>query len=325
MSDTNVETQFAYGDRAINARAADWVIARREGVDWTETRQSELDAWLAESSANTIAYLRIDSTWSRADRLGALRPPGRPHAHERLRPLLARVGAALAALLVVGVVASSFMHINESAKTYSTAVGGRTTITLSDGSRLELNTDTSVRISDKKAERKVWLDKGEAYFDVRHDPAHPFLLLIGDHRIVDVGTKFIVRRNASQTRVAITEGSVRFESGMSGKQLTLGPGDVVVATSKSVFVSKEPAQDLAVELGWRIGVVTFRHTTLVDAAAELNRYDVKRIVVADRAARSMRISGTFPVHSATLFARLVGAGLGLHVDDRVQGIIIISR
>lgn len=322
MSDT--QTQMADRAQTINSRAADWVIAKREH-EWTDALQAELNAWLAQSPAHLVAYLRIDSAWSRADRLNALRPSAAPPDTGRIRPLLVRVATVFAALLVVGVVASPFVHLGNDAKTYSTALGGHTTITLNDGSQVELNTDTVVRISDKKDERRVWLDRGEAYFDVRHDPAHPFLLSIGDHRVVDVGTKFTARRDALQTRIAIAEGSVRFEPAASGKQLTLVRGDVLVATPQTVSVSKESAEDVAVTLGWRSGVVTFRHSTLADAAAEINRYGAKRIVVADSAARNMKISGTFPIRNATLFAHLVSVGLGLRVEDRNQDVIVISR
>jgi transmembrane sensor len=322
MSDP--QTQMADSAQAINSRAADWVIARREH-EWTDALQSELNAWLAQSPAHMVAYLRIDSAWSRADRLNALRPSATAPDTARLRPLFVRASIAFAALLAVGVVVSPFVHLGQDAKTYSTALGGHATIALNDGSQVELNTDTVVRISDKKDERRVWLDKGEAYFDVRHDPVHPFLLSIGDHRVLDVGTKFTARRDALQTRIAVAEGSVRFEPAASGKQVTLVRGDVLVAAPQAVSVSKESAQDTAVALGWRAGVVTFRHATLADAAAEINRYDAKRIVVADSAARAMKISGTFPIRNATLFAHLVGVGLGLRVEDRNLDVIVISR
>jgi transmembrane sensor len=324
MSDTDAQTQIAGSIQTINSRAADWIIAKREH-EWTDALQAELNAWLAQSPAHMVAYLRIDSAWSRADRLNALRLSATTPGNERLRPWFVRIAIGFAALFVVGVVAGRYVHLGEDTKTYSTALGGHAMITLNDGSRVELNTDTIVHISDKADERKVWLDKGEAYFEVHHDPAHPFLLSIGDQRVVDVGTKFTARRDALETRIAIAEGSVRFEPGASGKQVTLVRGDVLVATPQAISVSKESAEDIAIALGWRTGVVTFRHTTLADAAVEINRYDAKQIIVADSAARNMKISGTFPIRNATLFAHLVSVGLGLRIEDRNQDVIVISR
>ena len=237
MSD--LQTQTAASPQAINSRAADWVIAKREH-EWTDALQAELDAWLAQSPAHMVAYLRIDTAWSRADRLNALRPSATPPGVPRVKPMLARAAIAFAALLVVGVVAAPFVHLER----------GRENLfhhawrPHHDCAERWLAGRTQHRYGDphfrQERRRKVWLNRGEAYFDVRHDPVHPFLLSIGDHRVVDVGTKFTVRRDASQTRIAVAEGSVRFEPAASGKQLTLVRGDVLVATPQAVSVSKNP-------------------------------------------------------------------------------------
>jgi transmembrane sensor len=322
VSETNHETKFIYGTPAINARAADWVIARRESGEWSEARQAELDAWLASSPANAIAYFRIDSTWSRADRLNALRPPKMPREQS---PILRRIVAAFAGTGLVAFVVVQSLHLTDDKKVYSTAVGGQMTISLGDGSQVELNTDTRIRIADGAGERKLWLDKGEAYFNVRHDPTNPLVLWVDGQRIVDVGTKFIARLDGEQTRIVVQEGSVLFEPQASNKQLSLVPGDVLVATAKTVSVSKKSTHDLATELGWRNGVVTFKRTPLAQAAAELNRYAARKIIVADVTARNMTISGTFPVHNVALFSRLVNVGLGLHVQDGTEDIVITSK
>ncbi|MBZ2448550.1 FecR domain-containing protein [Xanthomonas perforans] len=80
-----------------------------------------------------------------------------------------------------------------------------------DGSRLELNTHTQLRAQVDPSLRHVWLDKGEAFFDVKPDPAHPFVIHAGEHRVVVLGTKFSVRQERERLEVAVLEGKVRVE------------------------------------------------------------------------------------------------------------------
>ncbi len=57
--------------------------------------------------------------------------------------------------------------------------------------------------------RTVTLDGGEAYFEVVHDARHPFVVLAGNRRITDLGTKFSVSREGDHVQVVVKEGRVR--------------------------------------------------------------------------------------------------------------------
>ena len=153
-----------------NTRAADW-LQRREFWNWSEADQAALDAWLDESLAHRVAYHRLEAAWQRTDRLAALRG----YRHEEIASgdagrLFLRAAAAFIAVAVIGAAAAIYTW-QPKAKSYSTATGERETLSLSDGSQIELNTNTSLRARmTTGAERQVWLDKGEAYFQVKHDP-----------------------------------------------------------------------------------------------------------------------------------------------------------
>ncbi|HWF67784.1 MAG TPA: FecR domain-containing protein, partial [Acidobacteriaceae bacterium] len=159
----------------IDLAAADWV-QRRHLWNWADADQVEFDAWLAESDANRVAYLRQNAVWSAAGRLNALhqQQPMR-QAKAAAKPenwRLFRYVAAAAIVVAVGV--SSFAYFHQPAdNTYVTPVGGRKIITLADGTRIELNTDSALRIRGG-AVRQVALLRGEAYFEVQHNGADPF-------------------------------------------------------------------------------------------------------------------------------------------------------
>ncbi|HEV2562230.1 MAG TPA: FecR domain-containing protein [Rhizomicrobium sp.] len=305
--------------------AADW-IERRDFGSWEKEDQAEFDAWLCASPAHRIAFLRLEAGWKRTELLGALRPfriEQAAHAHDP-RGFLMKLAASIALVAAIG--AGAAQYVIPQPKIYTTGVGGRETLRLSDGTLIDLNTDTRIRLSGARGERTVWLEKGEAYFQVKHDPAHPFVVIAANRRITDIGTEFLIRNDPRRLEVALVEGRARFEDGQSvrARSFTLKPGEVVVSTPESLRLTAKSQQDLADELGWRRGVLVFNHTTLADAAAEFNRYNSRKIVLADDDVARRVIGGAFTVTDVHRFALVVRDALKLGIKDR-NGDIVISR
>ncbi len=301
------------------ADAASRLMDRQLSEDCKEGDDAQLEEWLEGSPAHRVAYWRLEAAWEQTDRLAALRRPMRDaQAHLPASGkgfFLARIAAAVAVAAALG--AGAALYVSEpDAKTYATEIGGRETITLRDGSQIELNTDLSVRVALSKGERKVWLDRGEAFFQIRHNAKQPFVVIASGHRIVDLGTKFTVRREQQGLSVAVTEGRVKLEaSDARGKpsETTLVAGEVALADAKSVSVRKRPVDLISTELKWRTGLIEFRYTTLADAAKEFNRYNRNKLVIADQAAARLTVVGTFGTNDVDAFVRLAQRVFGLHV------------
>jgi transmembrane sensor len=296
----------------IEHKAADW-LQRRQFWNWSPEDQVGLDAWLAESSAHRVAFLRLKSGYAQTERLVALRS-SRP---ERGAPSRMRLFHAAAALVAVALVATgaAFYFVTPEGTTYATQVGGRQTLTLADGSRIELNTDTVLRLDKTRSKRSITLIKGEAYFQVQHDAARPFVVTTAGHTVTDLGTKFTVRTETDRIEVRLVEGEARLDAtGVSKRQpsMVLKPGDVAVATANSISVKREPMRTLADDLGWRRGLIVFHDTTLADAATRLNRYNTNRLVV-DHAAANLKINGTFRADDAQTFAQMARDIFGLRI------------
>ncbi|HEV2561662.1 MAG TPA: FecR domain-containing protein [Rhizomicrobium sp.] len=312
----------------INAHAAAWLRRRHLG-NWMEQDEAELEAWLAESPANRIGYWRLSASWSRMDRLAALQPSLHQQdgvAHKGISPLWLRVAAALvvATMLAAG---AGFWFAQPRATTYATALGERKAIALADGSRIELNTDTTIRLSANANARTVNLERGEVYFEIKHDPHRLFVVVAGDHRVTDVGTQFFVRREKEHLEVALVEGRARFDMPVAQSQLhsmSLAAGDVVVASARRTTLKREPIEEISSELSWRRGVLVFKHATLGEAAAEFNRYNPEKIVVADAGAARLTLNGTFKTNDVAAFTDAAHAVFGLQVDVR-NGQIVISH
>ncbi len=306
----------------IARKAAAW-IRQRDFWDWSEADQIKLDAWRAESLAHEAAFLRLDAAWNRTERLAALRAPKRGWLPaSRARRGIVRAVAGLAALVIVCAAGANYLFAPRE-KIYATQVGGHRTVALADGSQIELNTDTVLRLAVDG--RGAFLDRGEAYFQIRHDAIHPFVVTTAKHRVIDLGTKFLIRNDNDRLEVSLMEGRARFETAnATGRKRSTGltPGDFAVATADSMSVTKKPAREMANELGWRRGVLIFRHTTLADAVAEFNRYNREKIVIADANVAQHMIGGTFTTSEVKRFALVVRDVLGLNIENSDDQIVI---
>lgn len=314
----------------IRSQAADW-LQRRNFWNWNETDQAELDAWLAQSPSHMTAYLRVQAAWENTGRLTALRSirPVRQSTtkNRRVLPLLMGVAAAAAIAAIVGS-SSISAWFDPEVKTYATKVGGHEILKLADGSEIELNTNTLLRTSIDSHERKVWLERGEAYFQVKHDEKRPFVVLAGNDRVIDLGTKFTVRREPHRLQVAVMEGRVQLQSKTaSGKEhsVALARGDVVVSAGGALPVVKKSETQLEKDIAWRSGELIFEGATLADAAREFNRYNTDKIVVAGTGVAGLTIGGKFAKNDIAAFAELAQHVLGLRVERTDNNIIVITR
>ncbi|HTO40796.1 MAG TPA: FecR domain-containing protein [Rhizomicrobium sp.] len=314
--------------REVRAHAAQW-LERRVSEDWSQKDQAELDAWLSESATHKVAYMRVCAAWNKADRIVVLqKPPFRPAPFSPHKGALSASFRVAAALIVFAAIAMGAVEYfsKPDGTTYVTAIGGQKTITLTDGTRIELNTDTSLRVALKGSQRSVVLDRGEAFFKVTHDTARPFTVTVGNHRVIDLGTEFVVRRNPDGVKVALVEGRAQFErtDGAASKFAVLTPGDIVIATADTFTVTRKPVRELKEALAWRHGALIFFHTSLAQAAEELNRYNAQKIVIADADVAQLKINGTFPANDVRLFGRVAHVVLGVNVENK-DGEVVISR
>lgn len=313
-------------DDAISQRAADY-FQRRRFWEWSAADQAELDTWLAESALHEVAYLRVQGIIAHTEELAALNPAkfgrGRKGIFIDRRfivPILIAASVAIIAALGFPFV-SSLMRPAD--RIDSTDVGGRTLLSFTDHTEIELNTNTVIRFRMTTAERTVWLDKGEAWFRVAHDAAHPFTVIAGKHRITDLGTEFSVRRDADSVDVALVSGRAAL-SAAGVQTATLTPGDEAVATPLSLSVTRLTPRELADKLAWRRGMLVFHNTKLADVVREFNRYNTTKLVIVDPGIANEPFSAELKTDDSEAFLNLAKALLNLRAD-REGNDILISR
>lgn len=318
---------------AIEDQALDWLI-RRDAPDWSGEEEADFEAWLEESMAHKAAFWRADHGWRQADRIRSLgsdtfEPEAEPEPRRRWLP--AAIAASLVALVAVGGVAVIPQLGGEPATQvqqarFDTPIGGRKVVPLEDGSKVELNTQTVVRTAMSKRKREVWLEAGEAFFDVAHRDGEPFVVHAGRKTITVLGTKFSVRRDGDRVSVNVLEGRVQVDDEVveGARAEIIGAGDTAMSHGNSTLITRKAEERVENALAWRDGMLSFDQAPLTEVAAEFNRYNRTRLVVTDQAAAQIPIGGSFEASSVDSFVRLLRDAYGLRIERNGTSVKISS-
>ncbi|NIF54337.1 DUF4974 domain-containing protein [Burkholderia sp. Ax-1724] len=205
--------------------------------------------------------------------------------------------------------------------TLQTAVGEHRDWLLADGSRLALNTGSSVRAEWHIRSRRVQIDRGEASIEVAHSLFRPLVTYAGDVVIHDVGTTFAVRRDAASVQVGVVSGSVAVATGAQAP-VDLKPDQAVTVAAGHIGArqSFDPNQ----ALGWRDGRLAFDGTPLSVAVAEMRRYRQAPIELDPRAA-NLRVSGQFNTANIDALLDMLPHVLPLKVKRDASGAAMIAH
>ena len=188
------------------------------------------------------------------------------------------------------------------AQSYHTVTGQVREVVLPDGSIVGLNTQTELEWVGSPRDRRVRLIRGEAYFQVVHDPARPFRILLAHSQVQVLGTRFDVYQMASgDVRVSVISGTVAVEAldnGLgapswsrrltSGQQIEYSPVGLV-ADTHSIVAPKV--------IRWRQGMLETQGEPLKDFVSDISRYTTERIVIVDPRAATEKVGGAFSVHN----------------------------
>jgi transmembrane sensor len=143
-----------------------------------------------------------------------------------------------------------------------------------------------------------------------------------------VGTSFSVRREHEDIRVVVSEGQVRMESsaGAVAQPVSiLSAGSIASSARQSVLVQKKTLNDVTQYLSWRTGFLVFQSTSLAEAAAEFNRYNLDQIVIENATLASMKIDGNFRSNNVDAFVRLLGQNFPVVIERRGRDIHVKDR
>lgn len=245
-----------------------------------------------------------------APRLSATRPLWR-------RPVGWLAAAAMVAIAAVGVARTRIADPAVrplAATSYASAVGARDSFRLPDGTRVVLGPGSRLDIDPRYGSQRRDVElEGEAYFDVVHDAARPFIVHAGHAAIEDIGTAFVVRSDGRDSvRVAVTAGRVRLapEGGDADRAIELAAGESATLGLGGAPVRSPAASD---ELAFTRGQLVFREAPLTQVAAELRRWYGLELRVDDSTLAKRRLTASFEKETPDQVLAVIGAALGTTV------------
>ncbi|MFZ5685696.1 MAG: FecR family protein [Pseudomonadota bacterium] len=288
--------------------AAEW-LARLGNHSISTKTVREFRDW-RDDPANDAAYEEAEAFWEASGRQAAdpeimrmtqdalLRGRRRPGWRAWLRGPRLAGALTLASLAAAG---GTVVVLQQLTPTYATRDIEQKVVRLEDGSRVHLNIDSQVRVAFRDGERRITLTRGEAFFDVAHDAARPFIVEADGARVRALGTKFDVRRLDGDVRVTLLQGAVQVSPEGGQQSVVLAPNQEAVVTRSGAI--RKVASDAARTTSWTTGRLVFRETPLAAAVAEVNRYADRKVELVGPGLAARPVSGFFDVGDSESFAR----------------------
>jgi transmembrane sensor len=313
-------------------QAAYWYVLL-ESPECTPKQRERFKRWLGESGTNKKAYQAIENgyafveqhlnepvfTQMSQDLLEQVRP-------QIKKPWWKKLSVVAAIFVFIGTtffmlqtsffthqtaleknqLADSRIPADNTIKTYQTQVGERSVVNLGDGSVITLNTNSRIEVTLSPMRRSIKMLKGQAFFNVAKDINRPFMVDVGDKRVVALGTAFDIRFDTNQqVEVTLVEGRVAVDNinettnqsflseSNKTKPVELVPGEKLVAKGKeNIQVSK--LENIDKTTGWQKGRLICRQESINSVIQEMNRYSFKKIKLHnDSRILDIKINGVF--------------------------------
>lgn len=275
-----------------------------EGL-WREAAELQGDAEIRKAVSSALARPAGRRGWTRA----ILGPGWRP-------------ALGVTAVALVGLAVAIGLQIRSAGAIYATKLGEQRLVRLEDGSRVRLDTDTRLAVRFGKGERRLRLERGQAFFEVAHDTSRPFVVEAGQTRVRAVGTRFDVRRDDGQVRVILVEGIVQVRDDAPARRAawTLKPGEQLTTGASA---TPRPV-DVTAATSWTTGRVVFQAVPLVAAIAEINRYGAHKIRLAAPGVGQVPVTGVFDAGDTDAFVAAVSDLHDLRPSRQPDGVILLS-
>lgn len=295
-------------DKKLRAQAVDWMLRLQEDPEDTAL-QARFQHWLAEDPARAVVYDRARRAMGDASRLLTSDLDFAQNAAHK--PLMRRRNVAALLLLFLGgsiafTLADGPMRLRADV---ITGTGEPRTITLADGSTVEMNAESAIAIHLTPGERRIKLLRGEAFFQVAADATRPFVVEANKGTTTALGTAFDINLTEQDTRVVVTEHAVMVASEDGGRAHRLFEGQQISYDPDGRLHAPEMA-DIDTATAWRQGRIIFEDRPLSSVVEQIDRYVPGRIIIPQSDLANRRISGSLdlkqPDAALDAFADAIG-------------------
>ena len=334
----------------LEIAASEWLARLDRGL--TPEEQDSYTEWLGKDEAHRKAIVRYQNDWDDFDRLAGIQL----QHHARIDPdLLApgnlpkRKGRKLiqnifwfsaipfAALVTLGFYVALSKPKDSSGLKLQTAIELLARIeqrTLEDGSVIELNRGAEAEVAFSASERRVYLKKGEANFEVAKDPNRPFIVNVAGVDVRAVGTIFSVRLSEDEVEVIVTEGKVNVkpivsafssDQPIAGTFLEIGQRAKVNLRNESLVVEVAPIDVTEIEEAhrWQPRLLDYDQIQLGEIVKEFNRSNPIQVVLSDPSLERISLSSSFWSDNVEGFVRLMESSFGMEAEWRGSREIVL--
>lgn len=313
--------------------AALWA-AKLEGAELSADESQKLRDWLAADPrhrALLTSYCQFSADLELP--LGVLADEGvltlPANKTEQPRSLFGWVAGSALATAACGLLLFYILGRQPSAEHFSAPLGQRQSVSLADGTKVELNAHSSLNVELSSGERRVRLADGEAFFQVAKDEHRPFFVETPSGSVRVTGTSFNVQsRTADQLKVTVLEGSVQVRPApIDGvpppPPKALVPGDELVAGRSGVSIRHLDETKLRNSLAWRQGYVVFEGAALSEALDCFAHYH-GRGLSATPAAAKLKIGGRYSLDDVEGFLSALEDIWSVRVTREASGSVRIG-
>jgi transmembrane sensor len=312
--------------RTIEAEACAW-IAQLDGGEPSPEDLAAFREWVNRSPRHQEEIRRLSELWADLNVLTELAAPPKVRDKKLSLGMPAWAAAVVLSVVLAGVWFQLRPGAVQMPQFYSAAVGEQELIELPDGSSIQLNTASQIKVDYSEAMREVRLLQGEAFFDVASNPARPFLVYAGENVVRAVGTAFTVQVKQEKVEVLVTEGVVELASvptqARSDRLLTSTPTRPLASIKvgqRATFgreiesIQSVKREEITRRLSWREGMLVFSGEPLEKVVEEVNRYTSVAIVISDPAIARIRIGGYFKAGETAAMLQALETGFGIRVE-----------
>ena len=356
-----------------------WVLLHGEGATAAERR--EFLAWVARSPERIEAYLEVERLvgtlragtvrWpdtsaealieaARASARPALLTPAaapvtqiRAVAADGTQRRRARWVARAAAAVALAAALGAWLWMPGGVQIYRTRAGEQRSILLADGSRVTLNSASAVEVDLRKHRRVLHLLRGEALFQVSHDPARPFDVHADGGVVRAIGTEFNVDLRPRYAAVTVLQGRVAvmsdqqarlavpaapFAPPMGGEprarprleRFPAPAGALILGVAQQVFITPHgmsaprPVSDLTATTAWTRQQLVFEHRPLGEVVDELDRDGRQRILIDSARLRARQVTGVIQLDDPGSLLEFLSDVPGVQIRRSADGTNVVT-
>jgi transmembrane sensor len=315
----------------------------QEILSGEESRQ--LEEWLSLHPGNREKYEQLRKVWEEGlsdyrlyhqadaqadwralqDRMapGITRPSGisRPRKGKVLSIVFQKkatrwAGAAILILLAI-LIGDRYFSGRSTTITYETAMGELKKISLPDGSFVTLKGGAKLRMDRAfgKTSRTLALEKGEAFFEVSHQPSYPFTVNMESSSVQDIGTRFTIQNIKGSVWVSVLSGRVAFISKVTKEERQLSEGMALSFNARESSFGEVTFTGLINDSSRNL--LKFDNVSLSEVVTILQRMTGKKIILNDTALEEKRLTARLDGESFDNAIKIICTSLDLdYMEDK---------